>query len=787
MKHSKTNHRGNKMIRRMQYSKPLIAIVVIWIGFGIVVASRLMAGEDLSVQLTINSELPAGRIPFDPLLDFTELISNSNRSGVLDPNSIAVINKADGKEIAFVMSEEFSYGDRGRLNWVIGKPTHLSYEVRFRTIAERPLRIPKPYTPAIGMGDLLRYNAGVPRPIVLPYLSRMVDFTGDGKPDLIGCWNYAHRPGSPWDGIVCYPRVGDPAHWGFGNLIRVRYVTPDDSTQPKHFSSTYMNADVADLNNDGRPDILFSPMRGNELGFFLNTGKRDAGGMPVFEAAGGTTRPAGAWEACRALDLNGDQAIDLLVGDQYLRNTKSANWPIQFAEPVLLDAGSRACFLDLDDDQLLDSVSLLNSDKPGPAHPPQVVWRKNLGGDPPRFSPPQKLHDIAPFWCSDLAAVKDGAKEGILVQHDVYQQVSFFEKMPSEKGQPRFRRDGRAESLSAEMSLSDQAWPCLCDWNGDGLVDLLIGGGYGWPRIVINQGTREQAAFSEPQPILSEGKPIRILMSEVYPGCDEYKHNMGYPYPVLTDWDGDGLPDLMLPNCSNRIFWYRNIGTQREPKFGPRQQLNPVGWDDSPEKRQATGKILMSRWESELEPGQPFFWRTGVAFADFNGDGLCDFVTHDGETRKATLFSQFRNEIGELGLKKADPLQLIDGRLIDDSLVSRTAHWTESFRAVDWDGDGLLDLVYSCAGSTSKGSIYLLRNAGTETKPIFESPRVMCCFGDPIYLTAHGPHPWIGDFDGDGAPDIVACVEWSVYPFYSHAAIELSERPGFTLSPIRTK
>ncbi|NQT14452.1 MAG: hypothetical protein HQ582_16975, partial [Planctomycetes bacterium] len=43
-------------------------------------------------------------------------------------------------------------------------------------------------------------------------------------------------------------------------------------------------------------------------------------------------------------------------------------------------------------------------------------------------------------------------------------------------------------------------------------------------------------------------------------------------------------------------------------------------------------------------------------------------------------------------------------------------------------------------------------------------------------------HPWVGDADGDGKPDVVTCVEWSVYPFYRHAAIEMSKRPDYVLS-----
>ena len=104
----------------------------------------------------------------------------------------------------------------------------------------------------------------------------------------------------------------------------------------------------------------------------------------------------------------------------------------------------------------------------------------------------------------------------------------------------------------------------------------------------------------------------------------------------------------------------------------------------------------------------------------------------------------------------AGPVRLEDGRQIDDSIVGRDKHWTESFRAVDWDGNGLIDLIYNLAGS---GEIYLLRNVGTKRAPLFAEPRQMACYGEPIAFTIRGPNAWPGDYNGDGKPDLLGCVD----------------------------
>ncbi|MGE0758418.1 MAG: FG-GAP repeat domain-containing protein, partial [Pirellulaceae bacterium] len=700
--------------------------------------TTVISAETVWVRVTVETPLEYARTPLDPQLDFADLIRQAGATGVLDPNSIEVRQADSQKVVPHALSEELDYGERGRVEFVVEKPGPAQYDIRFRTASDRPLREPRPVTPAIGVGDLLRYNALAPRPIAMPYSAGLHDLNGDGLLDLTGTWNYAYRPGWPWDGIVCYPGTGR-GEFRFGELTRLRFQA-DAASAPQFFSHTYMAVDFADFNRDGRLDLVMTRRGQREVTFYVDQGQRDPNRLPRYAPAG--TAPIAGWEACRVVDLDGDGVLDLVVDGEYVHNLNPNGWPFRASTPVRLDAGHQPCFLDVDRDGRLDAVSLQGGEAVQPDFY-QVAWRRNLGQHPPQFGPAQRLEDVRVAAISQVAAWHRGDRAGLIVQYDAFQQLAVYEL---EAGGPDQRSSwrllGRATSDAAVMALSDQAWPCICDWDADGDQDLLVGGGYGWPRIVMNDGIPGEPKFREPQTILASGEPIRLVRNALL-GPPASWHDMGYSFPAFVDWDADGLPDLIFPNETNRIYWYRNQKTLQSPSFGPRQQVECDGYADTAELRALSARRAVDPQSNNgvypYEPEQPFFWRTGAAFADWNGDGLIDMVTHSGDTRLATLFTQYRHADGTLHLARGRPLRLADGRTIQDSIVDRRAHWTESFRAADWDGDGLHDLFYSVAGAHSGtkegGSIYWLRNVGTSREPVFAQPVTMRCFGEPIRIT----------------------------------------------------
>jgi hypothetical protein len=149
------------------------------------------------------------------------------------------------------------------------------------------------------------------------------------------------------------------------------------------------------------------------------------------------------------------------------------------------------------------------------------------------------------------------------------------------------------------------SWVALVDWNNDGALDILLGGYDGSMVVRLNEGTRTKPAYAalNTPVLLADGKPLKV------PG--------GHASPVIADWDGDGLWDIISGSADGGVYWFRNVGKLGAPRFAaPVALIAPhVG----------NGYSEFLDVDEEPRPGI----RSQIAVVDYNGDGKLDILLGD--------------------------------------------------------------------------------------------------------------------------------------------------------------
>jgi hypothetical protein len=142
---------------------------------------------------------------------------------------------------------------------------------------------------------------------------------------------------------------------------------------------------------------------------------------------------------------------------------------------------------------------------------------------------------------------------------------------------------------------------CVADWNGDGLLDLIVGdiGGQVW--VYLNEGTKTKYAFGKPMKLKAGGREIHV------------EH--GDAGPCVADWDGDGKPDLIVGCGDGSVVWFKNVGSAKQPELAEGEILIPAG------------AIAYNADKIPKEPTRGV--RAKVCVVDYNGDGLPDLLVGD--------------------------------------------------------------------------------------------------------------------------------------------------------------
>jgi len=161
----------------------------------------------------------------------------------------------------------------------------------------------------------------------------------------------------------------------------------------------------------------------------------------------------------------------------------------------------------------------------------------------------------------------------------------------------------RVDKSSDEFNMAT-AFPI--DWDADGLHDLVVGSVKGKVFVNRNEGTRSDSRFGERVPVLTGGKPLKVIQKSD---------------PIPVDWDGDGVLDLLVGDEAGGVTFFKG---DRDRRF--ERGVSAFTGESTPER--ASFEELEARWKKQSKlPG----YRLRLAVADWNEDGKLDLLVGNCE------------------------------------------------------------------------------------------------------------------------------------------------------------
>lgn len=315
---------------------------------------------------------------------------------------------------------------------------------------------------------------------------------------------------------------------------------------------------------------------------------------------------------------------------------------------------------------------------------------------------------------------------------------------------PQFLGPRYFQQQADTLKCGALATPYGCDWDGDGDIDIVSGNTAGYLEFFENLSGPNVAEpkWAAPVRLKAGGRTFRVMAGPNGSIQGPAEAKWGYTTLNVADWDGDGLLDVVYNSIWGRVEWLRNVGKRSSPELAAPQPIAVLWTGPTPKPAwtwwQPQGKELVTQW------------RTTPVVHDFNGDGLPDLACLDVEGYLA-YFERTKTADGTLALKP--PVRIFcDAKEKPLQLNAKTAGGSgrRKLCVVDWDGDGVLDLLLN----SSNADLY----RGLDAKPQATDRNAVWRFNKSGTLAeqnieGHDVSPTTVDFDGDGVPDFLGGAE----------------------------
>jgi len=311
---------------------------------------------------------------------------------------------------------------------------------------------------------------------------------------------------------------------------------------------------LADVNNDGALD-LFVGLGNGEVDVYYNQG---TAGNPIWPASPQETLIAGPSAAPALADLDNDDDLDLLVGDEGGRliffqnngNINEADWAVGVDS---YGGISESCgnlspsFINLNDNARLDlllgcGTHLVGYAQGGPANNP--TWTRTTEGYP-GLEVSSALSPGLGDWDDD------GDLDLVTGEH--WGNRLFFRNRLDE-----LSADWEEIEIVFPFDLDGDSAPALADfWNDDNIPDLLVGQVHGNVMRYDNAGTIAEPDWSMTDTVVT------------LPWTDH-----PHAFPALGDLNDDGLVDLLVgeggwggEGLGGTLHFYENKGSAAAPNW----------------------------------------------------------------------------------------------------------------------------------------------------------------------------------------------------------------------------